>query len=113
MHIDRMRYILYNQFRVEQSKRRMGEMLDINEETERNRLIEIMTEELPILRARMRISQGDLARSIGISRQTYSLIETRKQKMTWVTYMALIGFFVGNSKTKKHLSDLGLYTELI
>lgn len=88
-------------------------MSDINEEIERTRLINIMTDELPVLRARMRISQGDLARSIGISRQTYSLIETRKQKMTWVTYMALIGFFVGNPKTKKHLKDIGLYIELI
>ena len=88
-------------------------MQNNNDETERNRLIDIITDELPILRARMRISQGDLARSIGISRQTYSLIETKKQKMTWVTYMALIGFFVGNAKTIKHLKDLELYNELL
>ncbi|MCL2487559.1 MAG: hypothetical protein FWE80_02630 [Oscillospiraceae bacterium] len=88
-------------------------MPDHNDDMERDRLIALITDELPILRARMRLSQGDLARSIGISRQTYSLIETRKQKMTWVTYMALIGFFVGNAKTKKHLESIGLYNELL
>lgn len=42
-------------------------------------LIDVLTEELPVMRARLRISQADLARGIGISRQTYSLIEIKKQ----------------------------------
>lgn len=75
-------------------------------------LIEILTEELPVLRARLRISQADLARGIGISRQTYSLIETKKQRMTWVTYMAMIAFFSADKKTRKALVELGLIQEL-
>lgn len=75
-------------------------------------LIEILTEELPVLRARLRISQADLARGIGISRQTYSLIETKKQRMTWITYMAMIAFFSADKRTRKALAELGLINEL-
>jgi len=83
----------------------------IYNETQKDQYIEVLTNELPVLRARLRISQGDLARGIGISRQTYSLIETKKQKMTWVTFMATIAFFSSNTKTKKELIDLGLIDE--
>ncbi len=80
-------------------------------ENEQDRLIEILTDELPVLRARLRISQDELSRRIGISRQTYSLIETKKQKMTWVTFMALIAFFENNAKTKAALIDIRLITD--
>ena len=76
-----------------------------------NRLIAILTEELPVLRARLRLSQAELARGVGISRQTYSLIETKKQKMTWVTYMAMIAFFAGHEKTRQSLLQLGLISQ--
>lgn len=78
---------------------------------EQDRLIEKLTDELPVLRARIRISQDELSRRIGISRQTYSLIETKKQKMTWVTFMAMIAFFENNAKTKTALKDIGLTTD--
>ncbi len=74
-------------------------------------VIDILTEELPVLRARLRISQAELARGIGISRQTYSLIETKKQKMTWVTYMAMIAFFSADKRSRKSLIELGLINE--
>ena len=80
-------------------------------QNDQERLIMILTEELPVLRARLKISQGELSRRIGISRQTYSLIETQKQKMTWVTFMAMIGFFCQNAKTEKMLADIGLTTD--
>lgn len=82
-----------------------------NFELEQDRLIAILTDELPVLRARLRISQDELSRRIGISRQTYSLIETKKQKMTWITFMAFIAFFENNSKTKASLRDIGLTTD--
>ena len=78
---------------------------------EQDRLIEILTDELPVLRARLMISQDELSRRIGISRQTYSLIETKKQKMTWVTFMACIAFFQNNAKTKEELIGMGLITD--
>ncbi len=78
---------------------------------EQDRLIEKLTDELPVLRARIRISQDELSRRIGISRQTYSLIETKKQKMTWVTFMAMIAFFDNNARTKAALREIGLTTD--
>lgn len=78
----------------------------------RNEYIETLTAELPVLRARMHISQAELSRGVGISRQTYSLIETGKQQMTWVTFMAIIAFFSGNEKTRKELIRLGLIEKI-
>ena len=80
----------------------------IYQNDKRDEYITILTEELPVLRARLHISQGELAREVGISRQTYSLLETGKQKMTWVTFMAMIGYFSNHTKTHNHLKDLGL-----
>ena len=57
---------------------------------QRDVLLNILTSELPVLRAKMGISQEDISKIVGISRQTYSLIESKKQKMTWVTFMALL-----------------------
>lgn len=79
--------------------------------SDQDRLILLLTEELPVLRARLRISQDELSRCVGISRQTYSLIENKKQKMTWVTFMAFIAFFQNNSKTRSALISMGLITE--
>lgn len=62
--------------------------------------IEILREELPILRAKAKISQEELAQKIGVSRQTYSSIETGKRDMTWTTFMALIAFFQNYDSTK-------------
>ena len=81
-------------------------------EERKTEYIETLTSELPVLRARVHISQADLARGVGISRQTYSLIETGKQQMTWVTFMAIIAFFSGNAKTRKDLAALGLIDNL-
>lgn len=74
----------------------------------RNEYIKTLTEDLPALRARIRVSQEELSRGVGISRQTYSLIETGKQPMTWVTFMAIIAYFANNDKTRKELQRLGL-----
>ena len=81
------------------------------EEVSANRdiLIDILTSELPVLRAKMGISQEDISKRVGISRQTYSLIESKKQKMTWVTFMALLAFFENNEGTKQLLTAIGFF----
>ncbi len=45
----------------------------------RNKMTELLRSELPVLRAKARVSQGEIAEKIGISRQTYSSIETGKR----------------------------------
>jgi len=76
---------------------------------QRDVLINILTSELPVLRAKMGISQEDISKRVGISRQTYSLIESKKQKMTWVTFMALLAFFENNEGTKQLLNAIGFF----
>ena len=67
---------------------------------ERSEVKEILRSELPVLRAKIGISQEVIAEKIGISRQTYSSIETGKREMTWTTALALVAFFRHNQKTK-------------
>lgn len=66
-------------------------------------LIDTLTKELPLLRARLNISQEDLARRTGISRQTLSSIETMKSRMSWNTFLALVLFFSINEQTDQML----------
>ena len=77
----------------------------------REQLIENMTENLPVLRAKLRLSQEELAKMVGISRYTIMLIETRKRKMTWNTFLSLVLLFDKNDDTQMLLRVLGIYTE--
>lgn len=79
----------------------MGEYSNTTEilDVDKDRLISILTEELPVLRARVGLSQDELSNIIGISRQTYSAIETNKRKMSWNTFLSLLLVFGYNEKT--------------
>lgn len=72
-------------------------------------LIEQLTLELSVLRAKAKISQEKLARAIGISRQTYSQIECKKSKMSWTIYLALLFFFSTHEETAQLLETLNIY----
>lgn len=72
----------------------------------RNTIVELLRKELPVLRAKARISQEDIAEKIGISRQTYSSIETGKREMSWTTFLALIAYFQNNESTKKMIGEI-------
>lgn len=73
---------------------------------DKKRLIESLTYDLPVLRARLGLSQAELADRIGVSRQTYNNIETGRKEMTWTTCLALIALFQNNAETKKMLSGI-------
>jgi DNA-binding XRE family transcriptional regulator len=75
----------------------------------RERLIRQLTDQLPAIRARLDISQDELASRVGISRQTVSLIETHKQSMTWVTFMAMLALFENNKESLSQLSLTGFF----
>lgn len=78
---------------------------------DKEKLIDILTEELPVLRAKIGLSQDDISSIIGISRQTYSSIETRKRRMSWNTYLSLVLVFENNEKTKSLLETIGAFPE--
>lgn len=82
-------------------------------ETEREQLIGSLVDELPVLRTKLGVSQTEIADMIGVSRQTYSSIETRKRKMSWSIYLSLILVFDCNSKTHDYIRGRGLFPEEI
>ena len=74
-------------------------------------LIDKMTENLPVLRKKLKLSQEDLAKVIGSSRYTVMLIETGKRRMTWNTFLSLVLLFDKNPETAVLLRALEVYTE--
>jgi len=77
----------------------------------RDLLIERMTDNLPVLRRKLRLSQESLAQIIGSSRYTVMLIETKKRKMTWNTFLSLVLLFDKNEDTAVLLRALEIYTD--
>ena len=78
---------------------------------DKKELTEKLAIELPALRAKMGNSQADMGELIGVSRQTYSMIETQKKEMGWSVYMALILVFSSNPKTAALLEFSGAYPD--
>lgn len=76
-------------------------------------LIERMTDNLPVLRRKLKLSQESLAQIIGSSRYTVMLIETKKRKMTWNTFLSLILLFDKNEDTAVLLRALEIYTDAL
>lgn len=62
-------------------------------DSRKEELITILSKELVVLRAKSGVSQDELSKGIGISRQTYQAIESGKRRMTWRTYLAVLLFF--------------------
>lgn len=88
----------------------MGNSIE-NKTLNKERLLEIMTDNLPALRAKIGLSQDEVSNIIGISRQTYCAIETHKRKMSWNTFMSLLFLFWYNEKTKVLVSAIGVFPE--
>lgn len=76
-------------------------------------LIERMTDNLPVLRRKLKLSQESLAQIIGSSRYTVMLIETKKRKMTWNTFLSLVLLFDKNEDTAVLLRALEIYTDAL
>lgn len=69
-------------------------------------LVSKLTYELPVLRARLGISQAEHTTTLGISWQTYNSIETGKRDMPWTTFMALVVVFQNNDETRKMIDSI-------
>ena len=81
------------------------------DEKQKSILIENMSDNLPTLRKKMRISQEGLAEIIGVSRSTIATIERKKKTMTWNMFLSLVLVFTKNSETDKLLSVMEIYTD--
>ena len=80
-------------------------------EEKREEVVRILTEELPLLKAKLGISQENLCDIVGISRQTYSSIETKKKKMSWGVFMSLLMLFTNNDKTAPIIRITGAFPD--
>lgn len=66
----------------------------------KEQIVQIMKEWLPVLRCSVNTTQADLCSAIGISRQTYSAIESGKKEMTWTVFLGLFLYFIANSRSR-------------
>ncbi len=73
-------------------------------------LIDKMIDNMPVLRKKLKLSQEGLANLIGTSRYTIMLIETKKRRMSWNTFLSLVLLFDKNEETAVLLRALGIYT---
>lgn len=69
-------------------------------------LIMTLTMELPVLRARLGLSQEKMAQNIGVSRQTYGGIENGSRKMSWTIFMALLAVLDMDEATSVMLDQI-------
>ncbi len=70
--------------------------------------MEILSENISALREKAEITQEELASIVGISRQTYYAVETRRRELSWNTYLSLL-FFDTNILTHNMLRDINAY----
>ncbi len=78
-------------------------------EYEKAFLVKKFATELPALRGKVGISQEQLAKSVGVSRQTYNAYETMTRPIPWNVYLALLFYFDKNSGTHNMLRQLDLF----
>lgn len=83
---------------------------NLSQNLDKFELINRLTKYLPALRAKIGVSQEEVSKIIGISRQTYSSIETGKREMSWNTFLSLILFFGCNEGTSEMLNGIGVLT---
>ena len=70
-----------------------------------------MTENLPVLRKKLKLTQEELTDIIGSSRHTVMLIESGKRRMTWHTFLSLVLLFEKNESTAVLLRTFEIYTK--
>ncbi len=76
---------------------------------EKRLLIKKLKNNLSVLRARSNLSQNDVAKIIGVSRQTYCSIENNRE-MSWTIYLALLFLFDSLDETNELLSELKIFS---
>jgi len=70
-----------------------------------------MVKNLPVLRAAVGITQEQLSKKIGVSRQTIVAIENRKSPLSWSLYLAMICIFERYYETKTLLEKIDLFSD--
>lgn len=80
---------------------------------EKDTIMNNLSENLPILRKKSGMTQDDLAKQLGVTRQTIVNIELKKTKLNWAMTISIIMFFMLNSSTIALLAPLGILTKSV
>ena len=88
-----------------------NEVFSVLHSEEIDKAKEALARDLPVFRAQIGITQEELCSIIGITRQTYSLIETLKKPMSQDVFMSLILLFNYNDSTREMLERNGAFTD--
>jgi len=64
-----------------------------------------------MLRTKLGLTQVQLANLIGVSRHTIMLVENKKAKLSWNTFLSLLLVLIKNPETDKLFNILEIYTE--
>jgi transcriptional regulator with XRE-family HTH domain len=80
-------------------------------EAKRREFANTLADNLPVFRAKLGISQKELADRVGISRNMLTYIEGKKKEMSWVSFVALSFMFLRNKQTEPILKSLNIYTK--
>ncbi len=78
---------------------------------DQEKYIKLMSENLSVLRAKINLSQEELADVLGVTRQTISAVENEQRNMSWPIFLSLILIFLKNKETKRLIVLLGIYTK--
>lgn len=79
----------------------------------KDELIRLLSGKLLSLRNKTGMSQSEISKIIGISRQTYSSIECGNHPMSWNVYLALILFFDNNIETHNTIRKLNAFPDTV
>lgn len=81
------------------------------DEQKRKEYIDRLTDSLPMLRAKLKLTQKEFANILGVSSFTVLSIEKRQRNMTWNTFLSMMLIFVAHEDTRLLLKTLDIYTD--
>lgn len=70
-----------------------------------------MAEYLPLLRMAAKLTQNQIAKRMDITRASMIHFETKRRKLPFHVYLALVHIFMQNEDSKKLMENFELYDE--
>ena len=70
--------------------------MELDHSQKQTEMMAHFVKELPHLRKTICISQTELGKRLGLSRQSISSLERGDVPLTWAVYVAAVAFFLGN-----------------
>lgn len=78
---------------------------------QKDEYVQRMVKNLPMLRASIGLTQRQLGKKVGVSRQTIVAIENKKYSLSWSLYLSIICVFFQYEETKLLLDKLEVFSD--